>query len=231
MATVWSDVTNAMNNQFNSNKFVTFSFVWQFITFSGETQDSAEVRWRRADDATTIATSGAIGFMRPEDPAYSNLYSSPLTVGRFEDKTTWTISGGDYVPPAEGNRRYSNITHVTFPLNFFSEGVWIIQVRIKPTGQDWTGWSSHKIEINQYDDRQSFETSATAVVKGPNFGAEGIYGGRVEVVSACGTSAVSNEQTFDVWETDKYLKDGADIRAVPELRNNGTITGRVKRTL
>lgn len=213
MAQVWTDISAAMNNEIYANAQLTFQFVWQFVTFSGETQDAAEVRWRKFGAANAVASGGMFEFMRAGDA----LWSAPVSVGRLEDTTTWTLSGGQYVPPAEANRRYSNITNVNFPLGFFSPGIWGIQVRIKPTGQDWSGWSTHRVEISDYDDRQQFITSTGAAVKGPAFPNEGTYGVRVEVVSSVGISAVSAEQQFNVWETSKYLKDSNGVvRPIPE---------------
>jgi hypothetical protein len=59
-------------------------------------------------------------YVRDDDIAWSPV----IPVGRWEDKTTWTLSGGQLVPPAEGSRLYANIRHVDFPVGYFTEGMW-----------------------------------------------------------------------------------------------------------
>jgi hypothetical protein len=47
MASIWKDTSTAMNNEIFTNSYEIFKFMWDFITFSGETQDQAEVRFRK----------------------------------------------------------------------------------------------------------------------------------------------------------------------------------------
>lgn len=223
MAQIWTDIASSMNNEIYPNAQVSFQFEWDFVTFSNETQDAGELRWRKLNSNTSVQNVGVYDWMRNAD----SLWTTPsVQVGRFEDTTTWTLSGGQYVPPVDADRRYSNITHVDFPVGFFSPGVYAFQARMKPTGQEWSTWYLHRVEISEYADRQTFITSSTGAVRGPAFPNEGTYGVRVEAVSAAGVSAVSAEQQFNVWQTDKYIKDSGNIvRAIPE----NTFTDKVVR--
>lgn len=230
MAAIWRDLSDSNNNVVLANNQENLVFRWKFITFSGEAQEFAEIKWRKMGAANLYASAGIIGFMRDSTDTAA-IWSTPVQVGRLEDTTTWTLSGGQMVPPIEANRRYTDIEQVVLPLNTFTAGTWAFAVRAKPVGQDWLGWTVHKVEISDYSDRQNFAGSSAAAVKGPAFPNEGEYGVRVEVMSAPGITTMSSEQTFDVWSTDKYLLSGGIVQAVPEHRHNGTTVGRVRRNV
>jgi len=224
MAAIWTD-QGVTSQVIVDNKTSDLMYKWFYVTFSGEVQAMAQIRWRKADIFSSISDR-----MNVPD----SVWSTPLQVNRLEDRTTWVLSGGQLVPPAEASRRYSEIKHVTFPIGKFSDGVWFFQVRFKNVGSeggDWSGWATHLVEISEYDDRSIVYGTATTFTKGPSFPNEGTYGMVVQTMSAAGVlSAVSAEQTFDVWETNKYISRGGLIDAIPENWHNGTQSVRVKRT-
>lgn len=229
MAQIWSDVTYAMSNTDVSNTYKGLKFQWYFITFSGETQVKAQVRWRKANTFSSVFDR-----MRVED----NVWSTPIEVGRFEDMTTWTLSGGQYIPPADNLRKYTNITAVDFPEGFFSPGVWFIQVRAVAAQSDGTtdgiygGWTTHTIEIVPHFQEQYSAGANSSVIVGPIFPNEGQYAFSVEVMSEAGvTNQSADSATFFVWETNLYTLYNGSIQAVAESRKNsdGTVV-RVKRT-
>ena len=227
MAQIWTDQSNSISNIPVCNVNEAFRFQWNFVTFSGETQGDAQVRWRKANTFSSV---------RDRIQQGDTVWSMPLTIERFEDTTTWVLSGGQYVPPASG-RRYSNRTTVDFPVGYFPLGMWFIQVRAITydsagnTDGTWGGWSTHCIEFVDYTQNQYNQGSAPSVVVGPKFPNEGQYAFNVEVMSEAGVTSLSpDSNTFNVWETNKYLYDGSNLKAVPELSNDGTMTYRVKRT-
>lgn len=212
MAQIWPDVSDAINNVVWDNSSQTFRFRWAFVTFSGETQDKAQVRWRKAGLAGL--TPRQISQMGDDIWPAANY----ATVGRLDSSIT---SG-------------FNVTAIDFPVGSLSPGVWIFQVNFWQTGAtDWSGWTgAHRVEITPYGERQAYSGAATTVVKGPHAQVEGQYGARVEVVSEAGiTNVLPTESVFNVWETNRYMKmPNGDLKAVPEHRHSGTIIGRVERT-
>jgi len=233
MAQIWTDPDYAMSNIIISNTYQALRFRWYFVTFSGEAQETAQVRWRKSGAGiTTIYDRMTV----PE-----SAWSTPVTVGRLEDTTTWTLQDIDpgagvnmqYVAPAAGSRRYSNITSIDFPVGYFSNGVWFFQVRFKAVGEtEWSGWATHNIEISSSYGYQDYEGSGAAAVVGPNFPNEGAYTFKVEVMSEAGvTTESSDSAAFNVWETNKYLNNGTNVVAVPENIHDGTQVERARRTL
>jgi len=209
MAQIWVDNSDSMNNIIVDNAVQMLRFEWDFVTFSGEMQDAAQIRWRKA--------------------GYAGL--NPRLISTMNDEV-WPAA--NYATVGRHSFSYGyNITSLAFPTGTFTPGIWFFQVNYFQTGaSDWSGWSaSHKIEISPWEERTVWSGSAGAQVKGPHFQTEGQYGARIEVVSEAGiVGALSNEVTYNVWETNKYLKmpDGT-VKAVPEHRTSETETGRVTR--
>jgi hypothetical protein len=220
-----------MSNVIYPNNTEALRFYWQFVTFSGETQVAAQVRWRKAGFSNLPNTLERLNGGNSD----SN-WSTPIQVDRFEDTNTWTLVGGQFVPPAASARRYSNVTYVMFPAGFFTEGVWLIQTRMITAAADgttdgvWGSWSTHNVEINSYARMGEWSNSGTSQVTFPVFPVEGQYVWKVEVMSEAGVTAESADtNTFNVWQTDKFINDAGTTKAIPEFWNNGTTTGRVKR--
>lgn len=212
MAQIWIDSGNSMNNIVVDNSVETFRFIWQFVTFSGETQEKARVRWRKGGYANyNIRQISEF----PEDiwPAANMVEVSKL-------------------PLPNG----FNITNIEFPIGKLTPGVWVFQVNMFQTGaSDWSGWSgNHRIEITPYDERQlvtGVNGTSSSIVKGPHGQTEGAYAARVEVISTAGISALSSETPpYNTWETNRYIMDsGGNLKAVPEWVNDGTRTKRIRR--
>lgn len=242
MPQIWDDVTEAMTNMTVSNNQSVLRFRWTFVTFAGENPVEVLLRWRKANcypNGTALSISDRI---RRDEAQWSNYTSYSTTVSRLEDMTTWTLSGGQMVPPVAASRRYSYTHHVDFPIDTFSDGFYIFQPSIRAytdnTGTvvtlasaDW-GYTTHRLEINQFDDQQTFTGTSTGQVKQPDFENEGVYAVKAEVMSEAGITTESSEVQFNVWDTNKYLKaaDGT-VPAVPEIYHNGTQQVRVKRTI
>ena len=200
MAQVWRDVTGAYTNIYMDNKTGILRFKWHFVTFSGETQVEADVRYRKA-----------------------NVYSSISDRMNVPD----TVWAGSIHVWNQGFAVGGNITAVDFPIGTFSEGVWFFDVNILPSGTtDWTGYSaSHKIEITEYDHRATKYSSANVEAYDPHFDTEGTYGAKITVMNNAGAITTSAEQQFDVWDGALYLHHGGMVQSVPTSReqSDGTI--------
>lgn len=239
MPQIWDDVNNAPTNVTLANNQNTLRFRWHFITFSGEAPVEVVVRWKKASSYPNGTVLSLRDRIRKDEAQWSGWSSFSTTVYRLEDRTTWVLSGGQLVPPAEASRRYSYTHHVDFPINKFSEGYYIFQVSILSYTDNTgavivvadPGWTTHRLEINDFDDQQTYPGSAQAAVKGPGFDNEGVYGVKVEVMSEAGITAESAEVQFNVWNTNKFLKkDDGTVPAVPELIHTGTQPARVIRS-
>lgn len=224
MAAIWRDVEGSPNNDVYSNTDKVYRFKFRWITFSSEALEKAEVRWRKAGNAAK-AVHGIKSVMQDQDAEWFG----PVTISRFEDTTTWTLSGGQYVPPAEASRKFSNIEFMDFPVGALSNGVWVFQVRGKVTGGDWTGWVNHRFEINTYENLTVSDSSASSVTLQPNFPAEGGYGVRVTAVSASGIDVTSAPVAFRVVDTDRHILVGANTTPANEYIQTESGTERVTR--
>lgn len=212
MAQIWVDVDNAMNSKTFDNSVQVLRFVWQFVTFSSETQEKAQIRWRKM--GTNPSTSPALSIMQMMNYGDSS-YPNIVTVERQSFATGY------------------NMTSIDFPVGTFTPGVYAFQVNFFQGGAtDWSGWSGvHRVEVTPFEHHQTVVGSAGSATKTPHAQTEGPHSARVEVVSAAGITAVSAEQPYALVETNKYhKKSNGNVGAVPEWYHNGTVIGRVKRT-
>ena len=241
MPQIWDDVQGAMTNMTVSNNQGILRFRWAFVTFSGEAPVEVWLRWRKADTKPDGSGLSLRDRIRRDEGQWQGYETLMTKVYRLEDRTTWVLSGGQLVPPADNLRRYSYTHHVDFPTGKFSDGFYIFQASIKAftdgAGVLTTltdaeqGWTTHRLEINQFDDVQEFTGSSTGQVKGPGFDREGVYAVKVEVMSEAGITGESAEVQFNVWDTNKYLKNAdGSLPAVPENFHTGTQPVRVRRT-
>jgi hypothetical protein len=226
MAGIWTDVAGAHNNISVSNVNEVWRFRWIYATFSGEEQEKAQIRWRKAGLSNLPTPLERIS------GGSDSQWSTPYDIGRLEDTTTWTLVGGQLTPPASG-RRYSNIVYIDFPLNTFTSGTYFFQVRQWTVGAtEWSDWSSHAVEFVDYRAYQDFDGAGTSALVDPAFPNEGNYAYRVEVMSAAGvTSESTNSAVFKVWDTNRYIHDGTNVKAIPEHFNDGTVVRRTRRTV
>lgn len=238
MPQIWDDVTGAITNVTMSNNQSNLRFKWAFVTFSGESQVEVVIRYRKANSYPNGTALSIRDRIRRDEAQWVNY--AGIVVSRTEDMLGYVASGSTFGPPSGTPVKYNYTYHIDFPTNTLSEGFYVFQVGISKftdnTGTVITvlpadmGWTTHRVEISDYDDQQVFTGTSTSATKTPAFQNEGLYGIKVEVMSEAGITAESTESTFNVWDTNKYYNDAGAIEAVPEHYNDGTQTVRVKRT-
>lgn len=203
MAGIWADIDSSMSNIIENNKTESLVFSWLYVTFSNEQQEAAEVRWRKA---------GTFSSIHQRIYYQENSWTGFASVGRH---------------PTD-----SNIESIYIPVGTLSDGIWYFQVRQKTVGvADWSGWTTHRIEIDEYGDHSVSDGTALSVIRAPVWPTEGTYGTSVRVMSEAGIlSAWSPDAQYDVWDTNKFVKlANGDVVPVPENRMEGTLVGRVMR--